>query len=585
MITLPRFLWQNVRPFKGYFFGLLLTGIIWGLLLSYTPYMLKCIIDSVNQKHKPVTALVHDTYPYALLYLFFWLLQAIGFRVNDWLRLRLFPEVRRSIIDSMFRYVNRHSHQYFENQFAGSISNKISDMSGASVSLLIKVDEAFAQIVALCVATVVMLKVNFLFALILILWASSMLLVSGLFSKTAFAYSHVFSESKSKLSGKIVDSITNFKAVQSYARYDFENAHLKEVIDDTVQHDRRMQRYILKMRLAQDSTFMLLMSAMLLGLLYLFSKSMVTVGDFVLILSLSLSIFQAMWWLANQFVQFAEEIGRCTQALTLIKKSHDITDKANAGTLATSKASINFNNICFSYVPGTPVFDHLNLNIQANKSIGLVGYSGSGKSTLVNLLLRFYGVDSGEILINQDNIADITQDSLRDHIIFIAQDVNLFHRSLLENIRYGRIDATDEEVYEAAKNAYADSFIRQLPEGYDTLVGERGVKLSGGQRQRIAIARALLKKAPILILDEATSSLDSVTEAAIQNSLKTLIQDKTTIIIAHRLSTLTIVDEIVVMDKGRIIEQGSHDALIAKRGHYQKMWQKQSDGFLPEIDD
>jgi ATP-binding cassette subfamily B protein len=224
----------------------------------------------------------------------------------------------------------------------------------------------------------------------------------------------------------------------------------------------------------------------------------------------------------------------------------------------------------------------MNVTIQSGSKTGLVGFSGSGKSTFVNLILRFFDVSSGKILIDWQDIKQVTQDSLRQSIALIPQDTSLFHRSLMENIRYGRLEATDEEVFEVSKQAHCDEFIRQLPEGYQTLVGERGIKLSGGQRQRIAIARAMLKKAPILILDEATSALDSVTEKYIQESLHELMTGCTTIVIAHRLSTLAEMDRILVFSKGSIVEEGTHQQLLALNGHYAKMWKMQAGGFLPD---
>lgn len=583
--SLWAFFWYNLRSHRYYAYGLMLTGVLWGSLLSLVPYVLKCIIDIVAKHPRTVEQGFHAVLPYCFIYIALWVLEAANFRINDWLRLKLFPDFRRNIIDNMFSYVSRHSHSYFENQFAGSLSNKISDMSGSSVGILTKLDEAFAQLIALVIAGVMMFLVNPLFSGILLGWATILLAISYVYSKRALLYSDSFSESKSVLSGKIVDSITNYKNVHAFARHHFENQRLRLQIKDTVTKDRRMQRYILKMRIVQDVSFISLMAAMLFGLVYLYLKQKVTVGDFILILTVSLSIAQAMWWLSNQMVQFAEELGRCTQALTIVTKQHDIKDLPNAKPLAVKEGAICFHAVDFAYIQGKPLFENFRLKLPAKKCLGVVGYSGSGKSTLVSLLMRFFLVDKGEVLIDGQNVNEVTEDSLRRDITFLQQDVSLFHRTLRENIRYGRIDASDEEVEIAAKKAMADSFIRQLPLGYDTLVGERGVKLSGGQRQRIALARALLKKAPILILDEATSALDSVTEAAIANSLVELIKDKTSIIIAHRLSTLRMVDEIVVLDEGKIVESGTHDDLLALGGQYARMWQMQSNGFLQDVND
>lgn len=261
---------------------------------------------------------------------------------------------------------------------------------------------------------------------------------------------------------------------------------------------------------------------------------------------------------------------------------HDIVDAPNAQPLRVTHNKIEFENVSFSYNINNPLFKNINLVIESGKKVRFVGFSGSGKTTCVNLILRFFDVTSGRILIDNQNIAHVTQNSLHQSIAMIPQDTSLFHRSLIENIRYGRLDATDAEVIDAAKRAHCHEFINQLPDGYYSLVGERGIKLSGGQRQRIAIARAILKQAPILLLDEATSALDSVTEKCIQEGLHTLMQGSTTIVIAHRLSTLAEMDRILIFDKGEIIEDGNHTELLKANGHYAKMWKMQAGGFLPD---
>jgi ATP-binding cassette subfamily B protein len=289
-----------------------------------------------------------------------------------------------------------------------------------------------------------------------------------------------------------------------------------------------------------------------------------------------------MWFLSFQMTMFAREIGTIENALSLIKRNHDVIDKQNATLLSVSKGTIEFQNVCFAYLDNLNVFKHLSITIPVGQKVGLVGFSGSGKSTFVNLILRFYDIQSGVIKIDDQNIAAVTQDSLRSQIAMIPQDPALFHRTLLENIRYGRLNASDDETIAASKLAHCHEFIEQLDEGYASLVGERGIKLSGGQRQRIAIARAILKNAPILILDEATSSLDSVTEKLIQDSLHTLMKSKTTIVVAHRLSTLADMDRILVFDKGQIIEDGTIESLLKANGHFAMLWNMQTDGYLPD---
>jgi ATP-binding cassette subfamily B protein len=298
-------------------------------------------------------------------------------------------------------------------------------------------------------------------------------------------------------------------------------------------------------------------------------------------LSINLSIVDFLWHLTRDFSQFAKLWGRIIQALRAIHVLPEIQDKPNAGLLRVTQGQIIFDSVRFHYKNTENFFEHKSIKIEGGQKVGLVGYSGAGKSTFVNLILRLYDVTTGQILIDGQNISGCTQDSLHSNISVIPQDPLLFHRTLRENIRYGRITATDNEVIEAALRVHAHEFIIRLPQGYDSLVGERGVKLSGGQRQRVVIARAILKNAPILILDEAMSQLDSITERNIQDSLWELIQGKTTIVIAHRLSTILHMDRILVFDQGNIVQDGTHQELLTRDGLYKTMWEAQIDGFLP----
>lgn len=318
------------------------------------------------------------------------------------------------------------------------------------------------------------------------------------------------------------------------------------------------------------------------SLIHLYGKGLISIGDFALILGLSMELGHMMWYTMFQVDQFNQALGKCRQSLRALILPHDIQDKNEATQLIVTEGQIDFVQVKFHYRGTETLFQNKSVTIAAGQKVGLVGYSGSGKSTFVNLILRLYEVVDGQILIDGQDIRDVTQHSLRRAIAMIPQDPTLFHRSLLDNIRYGRPDATDEEVIAASEKAHAHEFISQLPQGYGALVGERGVKLSGGQRQRIAIARAILKNAPILMLDEATSQLDSITESNIQASLWELMQHKTTLVIAHRLSTLLQMDRILVFDKGHIVEDGTHAQLLKQGGLYKTLWDAQVGGFLPD---
>ncbi|MEZ4870691.1 MAG: ABC transporter ATP-binding protein [Bdellovibrionales bacterium] len=335
------------------------------------------------------------------------------------------------------------------------------------------------------------------------------------------------------------------------------------------------------MRWFQFTAGLILQVGTIVYALSLLGKGEISVGSFAMVASLSLLIIEDSRGLSRRFLEFFEYLGNISDGVKLLIRPLEITDKVDAKPLVCTNGEVEFRDVCFSYSEGKTVFKNLNVKIEPGQKVGLVGYSGSGKTTFVNLILRLFDLQSGGIFLDNQKISDHTQDSLRSIISMIPQDPMLFHRSLRENIRYGKPNATDAEIERAAKQARAHDFILETEKGYESLVGERGVKLSGGQRQRIAITRAILKDSPILIMDEATSSLDSVTEKTIQETLDILMQNKTVIVVAHRLSTISHLDRILVFDDGKIIEDGSHNELINMNGHYAHLWSMQVGGFLP----
>ena len=581
-ISLKEFFLQLIKPYKWYVVGLFFLALYWGVNNALSPYVLKLIIDKVAAFEGDKSQIFTAIMPYVALYIVLWILIAVDMRFLDWVRMRLFPSLRYDVINSMFQYLNQHSHRYFQNNFAGSLANKIMDMMSGMVTIFSTLDDGFAQCIAILIAIISMLLVNPVFSLFLGLWVVAFLVITAVYFKPIRDQSNYFATAKSTVMGQVVDSVSNVTNLRLFARHAYENKLIQDAVQDTVDKDRAMQRTILKMRIFWDVSIIVLIGGNLYLLVSMYSKNQVTIGDFSFIISLSISIFYNLWYLASQFVTFAEELGKCKQALTIISAIHDISDQPNATVLQVTKGEIEFDDVTFHYDEGAHLFNNKNVIIQSGQKVGLVGLSGSGKSTFVNLILRLFDVESGKIMIDGQDIRTVTQASLRENIAMIPQDVSLFHRTLMDNIRYGRTDATDEEVIDASKKAHCHEFISQLKEGYESLVGERGIKLSGGQRQRIAIARALLKNAPILILDEATSALDSLTEKLIQDSLHALMQGRTTIVIAHRLSTLSEMDRILVFDKGQIVEDGSHEELLKAHGHYSRMWAMQAGGFLPD---
>ena len=575
-MKLINFSWTIFKPYRLYISFMLLTGILWGVYVSLSPYLLKIIIDNLAE-NKAASAVYIPATIYVMMYFF----KVINNRALDWIKYKTLPPIKKDTAIKMFDYIKNHSHDFFQNNFAGSMSNKVNDMVVNLESLLNSSDEFFANISTFLIAIAVMYTVNPIFSLALFSWCILFFIISVIFSKKIHQLSKLTSESYSMYSGTLVDIFSNISSVRLFSRFNYETKKLSDSVDNLVCKDRNMLKYIIKMRIVQDVTLVVLIGVILCLLLNLYNKGLVTIGDFVLVLTITMSIFQSMWYLANKIVDVYKSIGKCYQAMSLLEVKHEIIDQENAKDLIVNKGEIEFKNVTFSYKNSRPIFLNQNIKINAGSKVGLVGYSGSGKSTFINLILRLYDITGGDILIDNQSIKAVSQDSIRQNISMIPQDISLFHRSLMDNIRYGDVNASKEDIIEASKKAHCHEFISNLHNGYHTLVGERGIKLSGGQRQRIAIARAFLENAPILILDEATSSLDSVTEKYIQDSLHFAIQNRTTIIIAHRLSTLLEMERILVFKDGQIIEDDSHDNLLSANGHYAKMWAMQSNGFLP----
>lgn len=580
-----RFIFYFARQQWIKFSFLILSFAVWAASDAVFPYFLKRIVNAVSSYHGERAGIYAVVEGLILLLIFFWVTSEIFMRTQGVLQIFTFPRFRTHIREAVFNYVTSHSHEYFSSNFSGNIAKKLADLSTSCQTIMEII--CFQFVTAITGASIVLVMMwitNFYFAMILVIWLSIHFGLIFLFLRYGNHLSEVHSEAVSTLSGKVVDVFTNMLNVRLFARGRFEAQHLKQFQNDEIAKAKKAMWVVEIMRIGLGINGLILLFGMLFMLLYGWVHYWVTIGDFTQVLMQSFWMLGWMWFISFQLTIFSRETGTIENALSLIKKGHDLVDKEGAHAIAISKGEISFENVCFAYHENRPVFTNLNVNILAGQKIGLVGYSGSGKSTFVNLILRFYDLQSGRILIDGDDIAHVTQNSLRSQIAMIPQDPALFHRNLLENIRYGRLDATDEEVIAASKLAHCHEFIEKLEEGYLSLVGERGVKLSGGQRQRVAIARAILKNAPILILDEATSSLDSVTEKLIQESLHELMQGRTTIVVAHRLSTLADMDKILVFHKGSILEEGNKESLLEKRGHFAKLWNMQTDGFLPDGD-
>ena len=494
----------------------------------------------------------------------------------------LHPIHRQHIVRSLYAYLQQHSHRYLSSSFAGALAHRIAETSlGVTQTMQMMITEFMPVIIVYIVSTILLYRAYPPLAAFVGIWAVLFISISFWLATRCRIYSRKAAAARSETTGIIVDSVTNLTSSRLFARLGFERRYLNDQLKRELKEVRKSNWYSERIRWFQFISAAILKIGTLYYSLSLWSQGKIAAADFVVATSLSLLIISEARNLSKRFLEFFEHIGNVANGVHTIIQPHEIIDRDNAINHAITKGSIEFRQVYFSYSSEKTVFTNLSVTIQPGERVGLVGFSGSGKSTFVNLILRLFDPQSGQILIDGVNIKDMTQEALHSQISLIPQDPSLFHRTLLENILYGRLEASEAELIEAARKAYADDFIAQMKEGYDSLVGERGVKLSGGQRQRIAIARVILKDAPILILDEATSSLDSITEKAIQDTLDSAMNGKTVIVVAHRLSTIAHLDRILVFDRGRIIEDGTHSNLLAKGGAYYRLWQMQAGGFLP----
>lgn len=576
------FLWAFMRPKWPILLVIISCPAVWAIVTTLNPFILKVVIDSIVSFEGDTSQVWSVVWKPVTLFIGMLFFLDIALRLEEYLIIRTIPLIKAKIRRRMFDYVQQHSHRYFQDHLAGTLSNKVLDMVRAFENMFMAVVTTFFPVLLSCLISAgLLLTVHWWYSVFVLVWFASYIAVTALCSRACIKVSDVHSEANSALSGRIVDAFRNIITVRLFSRRYHENRHLDSYQATEVKCAQRLGMELLKIHLFQGIASLILLSLALVLYVYMWQLGIVTIGDFTFVTSTTLSLMIMAWWMADQFTIFFKELGVSRQALSMINVLHEITDIPNAQQLQVKGGAISFRKVSFQYVKGKNIFNNKNLAIKAGERVGLVGFSGSGKTTFVNLILRYFDVGEGTIAIDDQNISEVTQESLRDSIAVIPQDPSLFHRTLEENICYGRLDASNEEIMAASKKARCHEFIKELPEGYNSLVGEGGIKLSGGQRQRIAIARAILKNAPILILDEATSALDSVTERQIQHSLEQAMEGRTTIVIAHRLSTLAMLDRILVFDDGAIVESGTHEQLLSLKGHYAKLWSMQTDGYLP----
>ncbi len=577
--TLGAFIWHFLRPYKFFVALCIACSLAAGLWGPLNSVLIKEIINLLpHTAQLQVTAVV---WWIILLLVNFLLLDNLNWRIMNYIWAKYIPVIQNTITGSMLDYALAHSHGFYQNHLSGTVSKQITNLVD-SITRIVTYSSlnCFRGLALLLASFLASYSVNPVFCLIIISWFLCFASFSIWMSRKLVALSDRLAAEESHVVGELVDALSNHSNVRLFTRTGYERQRMAPFFHKQQVAYTKTYLYSMLLSGVQGVLIAIMIACSSFFLVYLYRQGLVTVGDFALILGLSMGTGHMMWYTMSEVDELNQAIGRCNQSLLALMVPLDILDHANAGVLHCRHGNIRFDNVQFHYQGAEPLFQNKSIVIHAGEKVGLVGYSGSGKSTFVHLILRLYDVDAGAIYIDGQDLRSVTQDSLRGAIAMIPQDPSLFHRSLMENIRYGRIDASDDEVIAAAKQAHAHEFIVQLPQGYHALVGERGIKLSGGQRQRIAIARAILKDARILVLDEATSQLDSVTEHLIQESLWQLMQQKTTIVIAHRLSTLSRMDRILVFHKGSIVEDGNHQALLERAGLYKQLWDAQVGGFL-----
>lgn len=575
-MSVLQYFWISIRSYKWWYCLMLIAPVTTAFYMPVTNYAIKMIIDLVAQNE-------HITYKILLfpiiIFIGMQIIMDVSWRISNFAEWRSEPYVRKDLLIRTYEYLQYHSYTFFQNNFTGSLTNKVKTVVDGYNKFWSEMHHGFLiNFLNTVVGISSLFLINSDLAYYITIWSILLFITIYFLSAKLLRISQNLSQARHRLVGSISDKISNITSIFLFSGRTIAKKSLQEqIVRDVIPKEIQEYKYNFLIQIVGGLFYLSMLISLLFILINFKMRGLISVGDFAYVFAIVLKIGYEVWHLVTELQSFFSYMGETQASLDMITTPHDTKDEENAIQLQVSNPSIEFKNLFF-YYKHNAVFKNLNFKIKAGEKVGLVGHSGSGKSSLLSLLLKYFHPASGEILVDNIPISTVTQDSLRKNIAVIPQDISLFHNTIMENIRYSKPNATNEEVIEAAKQAHIHESIISLPKGYSTHVGERGLKLSGGQRQRIAIARAILKDAPILILDEATSSLDSKTEKYIQESIERLLKDKTKTIIAiaHRLSTIKDMDKIVVLHQGKIVEEGNHSKLMKlKNGIYKDLWNHQ----------
>ncbi len=572
-----RIFWEHAKKYPIVLGMVLVTPILGTVVDIVVPIFYKKFFDAFGTSGADQT-LVKILFIILGLQGVAWLIWRVSHYGNIHFQTWVMADLRKTSFASLIK----HSYTFFANHFGGSLVQRHNRLPRSFETVADRLCFDFIPLFVRILGTmIVLLSINKLVALIMAAWIIIFAGVNVWFAIWRLPFNILRAAKESESTGVLSDAVTNHTNIQMFAGYDYEKERFGKVVNE----HRLITRKTWNQQWVADGIQAFFVVLIQFAVFYVMVRyrsqhSLFTIGAFVLVQTYIFQLVDKLWNLGRVIRQLYESFGDAKEMVDILQTPYDIKDVRGAAELNVKKGKIEFSKVSFHFHKTRQVLDNLSLLIRPSERVALVGHSGAGKSTLIKLLFRLYDTDEGKILIDGQDIKKVSQESLRNAIGMVPQDPILFHRTLMDNIRYGRRDATDEEVMEAAKKAHCHEFIAALPEGYHTFVGERGIKLSGGERQRVAIARAFLKNAPILVLDEATSSLDSEVELLIQESLRELMRDKTVLVIAHRLSTIRQMDRIIVLAGGKVVDQGTHEDLLESQGLYASLWRLQSGGFI-----